>query len=204
MLLQQLVNGLTLGAVYTLIALSFSLVMGILAILNLAIGELFMLGGYLGFAVIAAHLPLPAALLIAGMAGAALVALVIEKIGYQPLRDAPPITPMLSTTRLLDHLAECRHQCLGLRSAAAACRAVRPPHHARPGEHRRHAARGDRRDHRAGRGGRVSGPENRRSAARCARSPKTARSRACSAFRRAGSRCSPSCCPARSPAPPAS
>ena len=41
-LLQQIVNGLTLGAVYTLIALSFSLVMGILGILNLAIAELFM------------------------------------------------------------------------------------------------------------------------------------------------------------------
>jgi branched-chain amino acid transport system permease protein len=96
MLLQQLVNGLTLGAVYTLIALSFSLVMGILSILNLAIGELFMLGGYIGFAVIAADLPLPIALL-AGMAGSALVAIVIEKVAYEPLRDAPLITPMLST-----------------------------------------------------------------------------------------------------------
>ena len=96
MLLQQLVNGLTSGAVYTLVALSFSLVMGILAILNLAISELFMLGGYLGFAVITAHFPLAAGL-AAGMAGAALVAMVIEKIGYEPLRNAPPITPMLST-----------------------------------------------------------------------------------------------------------
>lgn len=96
MLLQQLVNGLTLGAVYTLIALSFSLVMGILSILNLAIGELFMLGGYIGFAVIAANMPLPVALL-AGMAGSALVAIVIEKVAYEPLRDTPLITPMLST-----------------------------------------------------------------------------------------------------------
>ncbi|MEI9923899.1 MAG: hypothetical protein WDN50_10655 [Bradyrhizobium sp.] len=52
MLLQQLVNGVTLGAVYTLLALSFSIVMGILGILNLAIAELFMIGGYLGFAAI--------------------------------------------------------------------------------------------------------------------------------------------------------
>jgi branched-chain amino acid transport system permease protein len=95
-LLQQLVNGLTLGAVYTLIALSFSLVMGILGVLNLAIAELFMLGGYFGFAAILAKLPLPVALL-AGMAGAALVAAVIEKVGYQPFRDAPAVTPMLST-----------------------------------------------------------------------------------------------------------
>lgn len=95
-LLQQIVNGLTLGAVYTLIALSFSLVMGILGILNLAIAELFMFGGYLGFAAVMWHLPLPAAI-VAGMAGAALLAMVIEKVGYQPLRDAPVVTPMLST-----------------------------------------------------------------------------------------------------------
>jgi branched-chain amino acid transport system permease protein len=95
-LLQQLINGLTLGAVYTLIALSFSLVMGILGVLNLAIAELFMLGGYFGFAAILAKLPLPVALL-AGMAGAALVAAVIERVGYQPFRDAPVVTPMLST-----------------------------------------------------------------------------------------------------------
>jgi branched-chain amino acid transport system permease protein len=90
------VNGLTLGAVYTLIALSFSLIMGILGVLNLAIAELFMLGGYFGFAAIMAKLPLPAALL-AGMGGAALVAAVIEKVGYQPFRDTPVVTPMLST-----------------------------------------------------------------------------------------------------------
>jgi branched-chain amino acid transport system permease protein len=95
-LAQQLVNGLTLGAVYTLVALSFSLVMGILGILNLAIAELFMIGGYIGFAAIMAHLPLPVAIL-AGTAGGAIAAIVIEKIGYQPLRDTPVITPMLST-----------------------------------------------------------------------------------------------------------
>ena len=96
MLLQQLVNGLTLGAVYTLIALSFSLVMGVLSILNLAIGEVFMLGGYLGFALLAAHVPLAIALL-GGMVSTAVVSIVIEKVAYQPLRDAPLITPMLST-----------------------------------------------------------------------------------------------------------
>ncbi len=95
-LIQQLVNGLTLGAVYTLIALSFSLVMGVLGVLNLAIAELFMLGGYFGFAILLARLPLPVAL-VAGMAGAALVAAIVERIGYQPFRGAPVVTPMLST-----------------------------------------------------------------------------------------------------------
>jgi branched-chain amino acid transport system permease protein len=96
MLLQQIVNGLTLGAVYTLLALSFSLVMGILGILNLAIAELFMIGGYFGFTLISANFPLPLAVL-AGAAGAGLIAVIIERIGYQPLRDAPLVTPMLST-----------------------------------------------------------------------------------------------------------
>lgn len=96
MLLQQLVNGLTLGAVYTLIALSFSLVMGILGVLNLAIAELFMIGGYLGFTIILAQLPLPLALLV-GMGGAAMIAIIIEKVAYEPLRNTPVITPMLST-----------------------------------------------------------------------------------------------------------
>jgi branched-chain amino acid transport system permease protein len=94
--LQQLINGLTLGAVYTLIALSFSLVMGILGVLNLAIAELFMLGGYIGFAAIMAQLPLWLAL-VGGMAGSALVAIVIERIAYAPLRNTPVVTPMLST-----------------------------------------------------------------------------------------------------------
>jgi branched-chain amino acid transport system permease protein len=95
-LVQQLVNGLTLGAVYTLIALSYSLVMGILGILNLAIAELFMLGGYLGFSLIALGLPIPAAL-AAGMLGGGMLAAVIERIAYEPLREGPLVTPMLST-----------------------------------------------------------------------------------------------------------
>jgi branched-chain amino acid transport system permease protein len=96
MLIQQLVNGLTLGAVYTLLALSFSLVMGILGILNLAIAELFMIGGYIGFTLVDAGYPLPVAVL-GGLASAAAIAVVIERIGYRPLRDAPLVTPMLST-----------------------------------------------------------------------------------------------------------
>ena len=96
MLLQQLVNGLTLGAVYTLLALSYGLVMGILGILNLAIAELFMIGGYAGFAALVAGLPLPVAV-AAGMVVAAALAAVIDKVGYEPLRGGPALTPMLST-----------------------------------------------------------------------------------------------------------
>lgn len=105
--LQQLLNGLTLGAIYTLIALAFSIVMGILGILNLAIAETFMFGAFLGFAALMAGLPLPVAIL-AAMAGAAVIGLIVGRIGYEPLRDANHITPMLSTlgfSMILQNLA---------------------------------------------------------------------------------------------------
>lgn len=96
MFIQQLVNGLTLGAAYTLVALAFSLVMGVLGILNLAVAELFMIGGYLGLSAVAAGYPMPIAF-AAAIVGAGLASLVIERVAYQPLRKAPLIAPMLST-----------------------------------------------------------------------------------------------------------
>ncbi len=96
MLLQQLINGLTLGAVYTLIALSFSLVMGILGILNIAIAELFMLAGFIGISALMAGLPFPLAL-AAGIAGATITSIVIKFVAYDPVRSSPVITPLLTT-----------------------------------------------------------------------------------------------------------
>ena len=63
--LQQLLNGLTLGAVYTLVALAFSLVMGVLGVLNIAVAELFMVGGYVGLTLLIRGAPLPVAVLAA-------------------------------------------------------------------------------------------------------------------------------------------
>jgi branched-chain amino acid transport system permease protein len=94
--LQQLLNGLTLGAVYTLVALAFSLVMGVLGVLNIAVAELFMVGAYAGLSALAHGAPLPLAV-IAGMACAGGLALVIERVAYRPFAGAPPIVPLLST-----------------------------------------------------------------------------------------------------------
>ncbi|MDO9712667.1 branched-chain amino acid ABC transporter permease [Paracraurococcus lichenis] len=96
MLLQQAVNGLTLGAVYTLVALAFSLVMGVLGVLNLAVAELFMLGGYIGLSLVLADWPLPVAI-AAAAAGCGALAVAVERIAYRPLRRGPPILPLLST-----------------------------------------------------------------------------------------------------------
>jgi branched-chain amino acid transport system permease protein len=103
---QELVNGLTTGALYALIALGFSMVYGVLKLLNFAQGGLYMIGAYIGFFVIqwfggSAALTIPVPLLLtimfvlaAGLVGGLGVA--IERFAYRPLRDAPRIAPLIT------------------------------------------------------------------------------------------------------------
>ncbi|MGH2524457.1 MAG: branched-chain amino acid ABC transporter permease [Anaerolineales bacterium] len=103
---QQLINGLTLGSVYALIALGYSMVYGILQLLNFAHGDVYMIGAFIGFGVMTAFLPeagpaLPAALIIllmllAAMIGCGLLGIGIEWFAYRPLRNAPRIAPLIS------------------------------------------------------------------------------------------------------------
>lgn len=104
--IQLTLNGLTLGSIYALIALGYSLVYGILKLLNFAHGDVFMVGTFIGFGAIqllggTASPIVPAwALLVlitlAAMAGCALLGVVIERFAYRPLRDAPRIAPLIS------------------------------------------------------------------------------------------------------------
>jgi branched-chain amino acid transport system permease protein len=103
---QELVNGITTGALYSLVALGFSMVYGVLKLLNFAHGDLYMIGAYVGFFVIqwfggAAHVSIPVPLLLAimfvlaaGVSGGLGVA--IERFAYRPLRDAPRIAPLIT------------------------------------------------------------------------------------------------------------
>src|SRR5579859_567241 len=103
---QQLVNGLTLGAVYALIALGYSMVYGILGLLNFAHGDVYMVGAFIGYGVLNALVPdqtplIPAALVIIAMLlitmiGTGFLGVVIERIAYRPLRNAPRIAPLIS------------------------------------------------------------------------------------------------------------
>jgi branched-chain amino acid transport system permease protein len=103
---QELINGVTTGALYALIALGFSMVYGVLKLLNFAHGDLYMVGAYIGFFVIqffggAAHLSIPVPLLLAIMfvAAGGLVGglgMAIERFAYRPLRDAPRIAPLIT------------------------------------------------------------------------------------------------------------
>jgi len=106
--LDQLVAGLTLGSVYGLIAIGYSMVYGILKLLNFAHGEVFMIGSYIGYFVLtwlggAADPDLPIAVVIAlmfaaAMLGAGALGVVIERFAYRPLRKkrAPRIAPLIS------------------------------------------------------------------------------------------------------------
>ena len=104
--LQELVSGVTVGALYSLVALGFSMVYGVLKLLNFAHGDLYMVGAYIGFFVIqwfggAAHVSIPVPLLLVIMfALAALLVgglgVAIERFAYRPLRDAPRIAPLIT------------------------------------------------------------------------------------------------------------
>ncbi len=96
MLVQQLVNGVALSAIYALVALAFSLVMGIFGVLNVAIAALFMMGGYVGLVALLHGLPVWVALVSAALAAAAL-GILVERLAYAPFRKAPVIIPLLST-----------------------------------------------------------------------------------------------------------
>src|SRR5687767_9609666 len=103
---QQLINGLTLGAVYALIALGYSMVYGVLRLLNFAHGDVYMVGAFIGYFVMVALIPesgpiiLPALIivlmLVAAMGGCGLLGVVIEQFAYRPLRNSPRIAPLIS------------------------------------------------------------------------------------------------------------
>ncbi|TDM05361.1 MAG: branched-chain amino acid ABC transporter permease [Ideonella sp. MAG2] len=94
-ILQQALNGLAIGAVYTLIALGLTVVFGILGIAHFAHGSVAMFGGYLTF-VLGERFGMPffAAMALAMVAGAG-VGMLIERLAYRPVRDAPHINAFI-------------------------------------------------------------------------------------------------------------
>jgi branched-chain amino acid transport system permease protein len=99
-------NGLTLGSLYALIALGYSMVYGILKLLNFAHGDVYMVGAFIGYGALTALggplspdlalVPLIVLMFLAAMLGAGALGVVIERFAYRPLRDAPRIAPLIS------------------------------------------------------------------------------------------------------------
>jgi branched-chain amino acid transport system permease protein len=102
-LLQQFINGIVLGSIYALVALGYTLVYGILRLINFAHGEVVMLGAMIALSVMQSladqGLPLAAVLslaLLVSMLSCMTVGYLIERIAYRPLRHAPNLAPLIT------------------------------------------------------------------------------------------------------------
>jgi len=95
-LVQFLLTGLTVGAIYALVALGFAIIYNASHVINFAQGEFVMIGGMAAAGFVEAGLPLPLAALFA-VAGAMLVGLALEKLAVEPARGAPVVTLIIIT-----------------------------------------------------------------------------------------------------------
>lgn len=113
LLLQQLTNGIVLGSVYALIAIGFTLIFGVLRLLNMAHGELYMLGAFLGYlAIDILRIPVWAAIPLALLA-VFFISLLIERLAFKPLRNAPHFIPLVSTIAVSTILLEAVRLAFG-------------------------------------------------------------------------------------------
>lgn len=103
LLLQQIANGLTLGAIYALIALGYTMVYGVIQLINFAHGEVFVLGAYAALTVMlmVKGLALPWGVLLlacalVAMGWCAVAGLAIERVAYRPLRRSPRLNPFIT------------------------------------------------------------------------------------------------------------
>jgi branched-chain amino acid transport system permease protein len=102
--LQQLSNGVVIGATYALIALGYTMVYGIIQLINFAHGEIFMVGGFGGLALYLWVLPDSVAdkaymlplVFLAAMLTSVVVAIIVERFAYRPLRRAPRLAPLIT------------------------------------------------------------------------------------------------------------
>ena len=97
--LQQLINGVSLGSIYALIALGYTMVYGIVLLINFAHGDLLMVGAYVGFFVLSAIGAGPAGMLLAfviAMISCCITGLTMERFAYRPLRQAPRLNSLIT------------------------------------------------------------------------------------------------------------
>lgn len=95
LLMQQLINGLSLGAIYALIALGYTMVYGIAQLINFAHGDIIMVGSYLVLILLNQGIALPIAIAVS-IFGCVILGVVIEMIAYKPLRHASRISLLIT------------------------------------------------------------------------------------------------------------
>ena len=105
--MSTLINGLSLGGIYAMIALGYTMVYGIAKMLNFAHGDVIMIGGYMIFVTMATGSPLLA--ILVAVIGCVLLGVTIEKVAYKPLRGASPLAVLITAigvSYLLQSLAQ--------------------------------------------------------------------------------------------------
>lgn len=94
--MQQMLNGFSLGSMYALIAIGYTMVYGVLRLINFAHGDIMMVGGFLGyFGMSVLGLPFGAAVLLA-IVGSAALGMFSDRVAYRPLRNAPKISLLIT------------------------------------------------------------------------------------------------------------
>ncbi len=121
--IQLTLDGLTIGSVYALVALGYTLIYGVLKLLNFAHGDVFMVGSFIGYGVLqalggASDPVVPVWLLLllvtgAAMVGCSVLGVVIERFAYRPLREAPRIAPLISALGVSFFLANSMQLLFG-------------------------------------------------------------------------------------------
>ena len=107
LILTTLINGLSLGGIYAMIALGYTMVYGIAKMLNFAHGDIIMVGGYIIYVFMATNNPLLA--IAMAVVGCVILGVVIEKVAYKPLRGASPLAVLITAigvSYLLQSLAQ--------------------------------------------------------------------------------------------------
>ncbi len=96
MFFQQVLNGLTTGSVYALIALGYTMIYGILGLINFAQGEIYMAGAFVTVLLLGAYQLNFFVAFLLGMGGAAVLGVILERVAFRPLRGAHPLVPLIS------------------------------------------------------------------------------------------------------------
>ncbi|WP_161781888.1 branched-chain amino acid ABC transporter permease [Thermanaerosceptrum fracticalcis] len=94
--IQQLINGISLGSIYALIALGYTMVYGIIKLINFAHGDVYMVGAYIGFFAITKLNMSFVPALITAMIACAILGVIIERLAYKPLRNATRIAALIT------------------------------------------------------------------------------------------------------------
>src|SRR5215218_7501438 len=94
--IQQIVNALSIGSLYALMAVGLAMIFGILRLINFAHGDVMMVGAYIATFALMAGIPLPIAIVMS-VVGAIGVGLAMERVAYRPLRGGPEVALLLTS-----------------------------------------------------------------------------------------------------------